>query len=60
MVATLWYLGVAIDPGRLIDDTDTAYYLTVVASYRQLLTLKDQQHAEEEAAANRQARSLGV
>jgi hypothetical protein len=51
MVGSLWAAGVSIDPGRLIDDADTAYYLTVVASYRKFFDLKAQESAAHARAA---------
>lgn len=48
MIGALWHMGVAIDPGRLIDDTDEAYYLMVVASYEHLRALKAATAAEED------------
>lgn len=50
MIGSLWHAGVGIDPGRLIDDTDTAYYLVVCAAYEQFLELNARQAAEERAA----------
>lgn len=51
MIGSLWYGGVSIDPGRLIDDEDPAYYLIVVASYRRFLALREQEAAEIDAAS---------
>jgi hypothetical protein len=56
MIGTLWHHGVSIDPGRLVDETDTAYYLTVVASYRHWRQLKEQEYAEQQ----RQSASAGA
>lgn len=53
MVGSLWAEGVSIDPSRLIDDPDTAYYLTVVASYRKFLDVKAHQAYEAEQMARR-------
>jgi hypothetical protein len=50
MVGHLWQLGVAIDPGRLIDDGDTAYYLPVISAYREML------HRMEDAEAAQASR----
>lgn len=49
MIGSLWHAGVGIDPGRLIDDTDTAYYLVVRAAYERFLELNARQAAEERA-----------
>lgn len=49
MVGSLWHAGVGIDPGRLIDDTDSAYYLVVVGAYEQFLALNAQQAAQDRA-----------
>lgn len=51
MIGELWYRGVSIDPGRLIDDTDPGYYLIVVAAYKRLRAFQEAEAVEMDRAS---------